>query len=197
MKRLEAGHWFSMNGMITNPDKYQAMILGNATIPLVNDTNIWVKDNIELPGVNIDKNLQFNNHVKNICTKVNNQINVISRFRKIVPTEMKCKLYKAFIVSHFRYCSAVWHSGLFWMRRMRSLCTTRSYWASLILVIRIVSGAKTWRKQFMRQFSLKWYRSTYIHGLFQMWNTERNLRGSKKLVIAYVNTTTYGLHSLI
>ena len=26
---LEADHWFGMNGMITNPDKYQAMILGN------------------------------------------------------------------------------------------------------------------------------------------------------------------------
>ena len=34
----------------------------------------------------------------------------------------------------------------------------------------------------------------YIRGLFQMRNTERNLRGSKKLVIQYVNTTTYGLH---
>ena len=35
----------------------------------------------------------------------------------------------------------------------------------------------------------------YIHGLFQMRNTEHNLRGSRKLVIPYVNTTTYGLHS--
>ena len=35
----------------------------------------------------------------------------------------------------------------------------------------------------------------YIRGLFQMRNTERNLRGSTKLVIPYVNTTTYGLHS--
>ena len=26
---LEADHWFGMNGMITNPDKYQAMSLGN------------------------------------------------------------------------------------------------------------------------------------------------------------------------
>ena len=26
---LEADHWFGMNGLITNPDKYQAMILGN------------------------------------------------------------------------------------------------------------------------------------------------------------------------
>ena len=37
--------------------------------------------------------------------------------------------------------------------------------------------------------------SKYIPGLFQMRNTERNLGGSMKLVIPYVNTTTYGLHS--
>ena len=194
-----------MNGMITNPDKYQAMILGNATIPLVNDTNIWVKDNIELPGVNIDKNLQFNNHVKDICTKVNNQINVISRFRKIVPTEMKCKLYKAFIVSHFRYCSAVWH-----------FCGARNRHMALRIVldekdekslhyqellskfnssdpysIRCQDMAKTVYEAIQFEMTPK-----YIHGLFQMWNIERNLRGSKKRVIAYVNTTTYGLHSL-
>ena len=26
---LKADHWFSVNGMIPNPDKYQAMVLGN------------------------------------------------------------------------------------------------------------------------------------------------------------------------
>ena len=35
----------------------------------------------------------------------------------------------------------------------------------------------------------------YIRGLFQMKNTERNLRGSRKLVTPYVNRTTYGLRS--
>ena len=35
----------------------------------------------------------------------------------------------------------------------------------------------------------------YICGLFQMRNTERNLWGLRKLVIPYINTTTYGLHS--
>ena len=35
----------------------------------------------------------------------------------------------------------------------------------------------------------------YVRGLFQMRYAERNLRGSSKLVIPYVNTTTYGLHS--
>ena len=109
---LEANHWFGMNDMFTHPDKYRAMILGNTNYTFSfkeNETNIPVKDSIDLLGVNIDKNLQFNSHVENICTKVNNQINVISRFRKIVPTDVKCKLYKAFIVPYFRYCSAVWH----------------------------------------------------------------------------------------
>ena len=75
----------------------------------VNNNNIPVKDNIDLFGVNSDKNLQFNSHAKNICRKVDNQINVIARFRKIVLTDVKCKFYKAFIIQYFRYCSAVWH----------------------------------------------------------------------------------------
>ena len=50
-----------------------------------------------------------NSHVKTICTKVNNQVNLISLFRKIVQPAVKCKIYKAFIVPCFRYCSAVWH----------------------------------------------------------------------------------------
>ena len=65
---LEADQWFGMNGMITNPDKYQAMILGNTNYSFsftVNDINIPLRDNIDLLGVNIDKNLQFDSHVKN------------------------------------------------------------------------------------------------------------------------------------
>ena len=55
---LEADHWFGMNGMISNPDKYQGMILGNTNYTFsfkVNDTNIPVKDNIDLLGVNSDR----------------------------------------------------------------------------------------------------------------------------------------------
>ena len=65
---LEADQWLGMNGIITNPDKYQAMILGNTNYTFsftVTDINIPVKDDIELLGVNIDNNLQFNSHVKN------------------------------------------------------------------------------------------------------------------------------------
>ena len=66
---LEAEQWFGINGMISNPDKYQAMILGNTNYTfsfIVNDTNIPVKDNIDLLGVNIDKNLSA---VQRSCKK--------------------------------------------------------------------------------------------------------------------------------
>ena len=88
------------------------MILGNTNYSFsctVNDTNIPAKENIDLLGVNIDNNLQFDSQVKSICTKVNNQIKVITRFQKIVPKDVKCKLCKAFIAPYFRYCSAVGH----------------------------------------------------------------------------------------
>ena len=48
---LEADHWFSINGMITNPDKDQAMILGNTNYTFsfkVNNTNVPVKYYIDL-----------------------------------------------------------------------------------------------------------------------------------------------------
>ena len=208
---LEADQWFGMNGMITNPDKYQAMILGNTNYTFsftVNDINIPVKDNIDLLGVNIDKNLQFNTHVKNICTKVNNQINVISRFRKIVPTDVKCKLYKAFIVPYFRYCSAVWHFcgarnrnklESLNKRALRIVLDEKSLHYQELLSKFSTSDLYSIRCQDMMKTVFKAIRfetmPKYVRGLFQMRNAERNLRGSSKLVIPYVNTTTYGLHS--
>ena len=80
--------------MISNRDKYQAIVLGNTNYAL---KFLLIIDSIDLLGVNIDKNLQFNGHVKNICTKVNNQVNVIFRFGKIVPPAAKCKIYKSIL----------------------------------------------------------------------------------------------------
>ena len=44
-----------------------------------------------------------------ICKKVNNQLNVMIRFRKLISKAALIKLYKAFILPHFYYCSSVWH----------------------------------------------------------------------------------------
>ena len=127
---------------------------------------------------------------KNICSKVNNHINVISRFRKIVPTDVKCKLYKAFTVPYFRYCSAVWHfceartrhklENLN-KRALRIVLDEKSLHYQELLSKFNSSDLYSMRCQDMIKIVFKAIQfetmPKYIRGLFQMRNTERNLRG--------------------
>ena len=69
-----------------------------------------VEDSLDLLGVTIGNHLNFNKHVSLVCKKVNNQLNVIIRFRNLICTATKLKLYNAFILPHFLYRSTVWYS---------------------------------------------------------------------------------------
>ena len=42
-------------------------------------------------------------------TNQNNQFSVMTRFGKLMSTETMLRLYKAFILPHFYYCSKVWY----------------------------------------------------------------------------------------
>ena len=68
-----------------------------------------VEDSLDLLGMTIDNQLNFNKHVSLVCKKVNNQLNVMIRFRNLICTATKLKLYNAFILPHLQYCSTVWH----------------------------------------------------------------------------------------
>ena len=67
------------------------------------------EDSLDLPGMTIDSQLNFDKQVSLICKKVNNQLNVMIRFRKLVNTSNRLTSYKAFVLPHFQYCSVVWH----------------------------------------------------------------------------------------
>ena len=100
-----ANEWYRSNGMLVNPTKHQAMIIGNTehvfSFPLQKSVGLF--------GITVDDRLCFDEHVSNICKKITNQFNVISRFRKLIPATVLLRLYKAFILPHFLYCSTVWH----------------------------------------------------------------------------------------
>ena len=91
--------------MIVNETKHQAMILGDTEYTF----SFPVKESIDIFGTNIDNKLQFDKHVSSVCKKINNQLNVMIRFRKLIPKATLVKLYKAFILPHFYYRSSVWH----------------------------------------------------------------------------------------
>ena len=85
--------------------QHQALILGKTE----HNFSFPVNNSIDIFGMTIDNRLSFDNHVSVICKKINNQFNVMLRFRKLINKETLLKLYKAFILPHFYYCSSVWH----------------------------------------------------------------------------------------
>ena len=91
--------------MIVNERKHQALILRKTE----HNFCFPVNNSIDIFGMTIDNRLSFDNHVSVICKKINNQFNVMLRFRKLINKETLLKLYKAFILPHFYYCSSVWH----------------------------------------------------------------------------------------
>ena len=68
-----------------------------------------MKESIDIFGMSIDNKLQFDKHASSVCKKVNNQLNVMIRFRKVISKATLVKLHKVFILPHFHYCSSVWH----------------------------------------------------------------------------------------
>ena len=85
--------------------KHHAMVLGTTDYKF----SFPVEDSLDLLGMTIDNQLNFNKHVSLVCKKVNNQLNVMIRFRNLICTATKLKLYNAFILPHLQYCSTVWH----------------------------------------------------------------------------------------
>lgn len=88
--------------MVANEDKYPAIIVGNTDY----EFSFHVEISIEIFGMAIDDALKFE-HISMVCKKVNNQFNVILRFRKLISLSTMLKLYKASILLHFNYCFTI------------------------------------------------------------------------------------------
>ena len=64
--------WFQQNGMIANPDKYQALVLGYTAHDFdikCEEKPIPVSSEIQLLGVTLDNKLKFDFHIASICRK--------------------------------------------------------------------------------------------------------------------------------
>ena len=91
--------------MLVNKSKHQGLVLGYTDYSF----SFPVKDTLEIFGMEIDNKLDFSSHVSNICKRINNQFNVMLRFRKLIPRDTLLKIYNAHILPYFDYCSSVWH----------------------------------------------------------------------------------------
>ncbi len=109
-------NWFDDNLMKANVSKFQFMLLcpnkeENKQIHMVqvNDIILTSQDGAILLGVHINKTLSFNNHVKLKCKKANSKLLALKRLSSFLTEECRLAILRSFVVSHFIYCSPLFH----------------------------------------------------------------------------------------
>ena len=115
---ISAIMWFEANYMKLNQEKCHFLISGNLPEQIwikVGEEVIWESKQEKLLGVIIDKKLNFDIHLTEICKKASAKVTALARMVKIIPFEKKRILMKAFIESQFSYCSLLW---MFCSRKM-------------------------------------------------------------------------------
>ena len=111
---IELINWFSLNLMKTNPDKFQAIAIEKKTksqnVSLnLSGNKIVCEANVKLLGVTIDSDLNFDNHISEMCKKASRQLNILKRIGKYINRLGRLTSYYSFILSNFNYCPVIWH----------------------------------------------------------------------------------------
>ena len=104
-------NWFFNNFLVLNPGKCHFMTLGTKNIkPDFKYDDIFIKHSTsqKLLGVIIDENLDFKEHISEICRKANQKLNALNRIYSFITPYQGKLLSNAYIKSFFNYCPLLW-----------------------------------------------------------------------------------------
>ena len=112
IKRLEHNssltiEWFESNKMKLNQGKCHLLVSGyrnENTWTNIGNKKIWESSKQELLSLDIDKNLNFNEHVSPFCIKAGNKLSVLARLSNIMSFKQRRIFVKTFIESQFGCC---------------------------------------------------------------------------------------------
>ena len=90
--------------MKANPDKYNFLLTGNKEATLnINQFQIESSKQQKLLGVTTDNKLIFEQHLNNLCNKVSQKLNALTRISNYIQPDQRRLIMKAFITSQFGY----------------------------------------------------------------------------------------------
>ena len=86
-----------LNSLITNPEKFQFMILQkflrSKYCLTIGPINVKESDHVELLGITVEKYLDFKKHIEHLCWNVNYKLHALRRIRKNFAEEKSVKCY--------------------------------------------------------------------------------------------------------
>ena len=106
--------------MKLNKDKCQILVSGhkyeNVWVKM-GDEQIWESAKQKLLGIEIGRNLNFDDHVISLCKKAGRKLAVLARLSKFMSFKQKRILMKTFVESQFGFCPLIW---MFHSRKVNS-----------------------------------------------------------------------------
>ena len=103
--------WFEYNYMKLNSDKCHLLFAGHKYEHLwidIDGNKIWESTAETLLGINVDRNLYFDNHVNTICRRASKKLTALARLSNILPFYQMKILISSFFNSQFSYCPLIW-----------------------------------------------------------------------------------------
>jgi hypothetical protein len=87
--------------------------LQDQTISLsLNDEAVSQVEGLKYLGVYIDCNLNFDQHIDEVCRKLRRALGILRRAAPYVDQRTRITLYNTLLLPHFDYCSTVWGTGI-------------------------------------------------------------------------------------
>ena len=96
--------WFYENYMVLNPVKCCYMTFGSK----FNNNDLLLEDGTTIPsaeehvvlGITIDSHLNFHSHLKQLCKKVTNKLNALTRIAPHLDQDQKKLIYNSFLLAN-------------------------------------------------------------------------------------------------
>ena len=204
--------WFSSNKMQANPEKFQAIAIGNKThkqniVFNLNGNSIKCDDEVKLLGVTIDFKLDFNTHISNICKKAARQLNVLKRIGTHLNRLAKLTIYHSFIMSNLSFCPLTWHfcseknTNKIEKLQERALRFIYDDYTNSYNHLLEQSKLPSLKIRRMRTMALETYKIVnksspeFLHNIITIKDSSYNFRYKNTVVIPQPRTTRYGKKS--
>ena len=107
--------WFKVNEMKSNGDKCHLIVPETKNKPYTSKSFIYMgneflesEDSVKLLGVQIDQNLNFEEHINKMLKKGNQKLHALMRISPFLDKDKLRLMMKTFIESQFNYCPLIW-----------------------------------------------------------------------------------------
>ena len=97
--------------MKLNQDKCHLLVSGYKDENVwaqIGDEIIWEINKQKLLGLQIDRNLNFNEYMSSLCKKLGKKLSVLARLSNFMSIKQRRVLMKSFVESQFGYRPSIW-----------------------------------------------------------------------------------------